>query len=149
MPTVRAAVTADLPAVVALWEHAAGPSRHPGGTGEASRLLACDPEALLVAVEDDAIVGTLIVGWDGWRAHLYRLCVTASARRRGIAAALVDAAGRRATALGAPRLDAMVHEGNAGAIGFWSAAGFTVEGDDRRWSLAPRADGPMPPAPTS
>jgi hypothetical protein len=42
----------------------------------------------------------------------------------------------------------MVHEGNTGAIDFWSDAGFTVEGNDRRWSLTPRVDGPTPLAPT-
>jgi ribosomal protein S18 acetylase RimI-like enzyme len=137
VPIVRAATTGDLDAVVSLWDRAAGPTRHAGRHDEATRLLARDPDALLVAVDGNTLVGTVIVGWDGWRAHLYRLAVAPEARRRGIARALVDAAGRRATDLGAPRVDAMVHAGNDAAIGFWRAAGFSVEGDDRRWSLVP------------
>jgi ribosomal protein S18 acetylase RimI-like enzyme len=139
VPTLRPAVVADVPAVVDLWDRAAGPTRHAGGELDTIRLLERDPGALIVAVDGDTIVGTLVVGWDGWRAHLYRLCVEPAARRRGIARALVDAAARRAVALGAVRLDAMVHAHNAEAVGFWAAAGFTVEGDDQRWSLLPRA----------
>ena len=96
MPTLRAAVVADIPAVVALWDRAAGPTRHAGRERDTVRLLERDPEALIVAVDDhDTIVGTLVVGWDGWRAHLYRLCVEPAARRAGIARTLVDAAARR------------------------------------------------------
>jgi ribosomal protein S18 acetylase RimI-like enzyme len=139
VPTVRAAVVADVPEVVALWERAAGPTRHAGGTTDTLRLLARDPDALIVAVDGETVVGTIVVGWDGWRAHVYRLCVAPEARRRGIARTLVDAARRRADAVGAVRLDAMVHSENTAAVEFWAAAGFRVEGDDARWSGVPDA----------
>ena len=37
----------------------------------------------------DRVVGTVIAGWDGWRAHLYRLAVAPDLRGRGIARQLL------------------------------------------------------------
>lgn len=134
---VRRARTQDLDGVVALWQHHAGPSRSVSGLDEARRLVARDPDALIVAVDEaGVVVGSLIVGWDGWRCHLYRLAVEATVRRAGVASALVAEASTRARALGARRLDAMVHRDNEGAIAFWEALGFELQDDDGRWSLA-------------
>lgn len=134
MPTIRAATVDDVDAVVDLWNRAAGPTRHAGQAAETTVLLRRDPDALLVAETDARIVGTLIVGWDGWRCHLYRLAVEPGLRRSGIARALVDTARTRAEALGAARLDAMVDTDNTGAVEFWARAGFELDTADRRWS---------------
>ena len=135
---IRAATAADLPAAVALWDLAGGPTRTPPSTVDAERLLAHDPDALLVAEVDGDVVATLIVGWDGWRCHLYRLVTHLDHRRRGLAAELVATALLRARALGASRVDAMVNDGNEDARAFWAAAGFSLEDHDSRWSrLAP------------
>jgi ribosomal protein S18 acetylase RimI-like enzyme len=135
MTVIRTAAAGDLAAIVDLWDRAAGPTRHAGRHDEAARLLARDPDALLVAVVDGQVAGALVIGWDGWRCHLYRLAVEPSVRRRGVAAALVDAARERAAGLGAARLDAMVDRANDGAIPFWEAAGFERDDHDARWSV--------------
>ena len=134
MPTIRTATFADLPAVLDLWNRAGGPTRHPGQIPEATRLLERDPESLLVAEDDGQIVGTLVAGWDGWRFHMYRLAVETKFRRKGIARDLVTAARARAVTLGASRVDAMVAGENTDAHHFWSAAGFSLEDHDQRWS---------------
>jgi ribosomal protein S18 acetylase RimI-like enzyme len=134
MVTVRCALVDDLPAVVAVWNRAGGPTRHTGHGDEAEALLRRDPEALLVAENDGQIVGTLIVGWDGWRCHLYRLAVEPAARRSGVASLLTAEARRRATGLGAVRVDAMVNRGNAGAVAFWESVGFAFDAPEGRWS---------------
>jgi ribosomal protein S18 acetylase RimI-like enzyme len=133
--TVRSALSADLPEVLALWERAAGPTRHAGGRSEAERLLERDPGALLVAEANGRITGTLVVGWDGWRCHLYRLAVEETARRSGTASALVTEARARAAHHGAVRIDAMIHRRNVGAVAFWESAGFSPDTDDGRWSF--------------
>jgi hypothetical protein len=38
-----------------------------------ARLLSVDRDALLLAESGDAVVGTVIAAWDGWRASFYRL----------------------------------------------------------------------------
>jgi ribosomal protein S18 acetylase RimI-like enzyme len=57
--------------------------------------LASDREALLVAERGGAIVGSLIVAFEGWRGSFYRLAIHPAERRRGLASALVDHGERR------------------------------------------------------
>lgn len=133
-PEVRAALPDEVEEILELWRVAGENTERPTDRRDAvDRLLERDPGAVLVAVEDGRVVGTVIAGWDGWRAHLYRLAVLPQERRRGIARALLDAASRRLTALGARRLDAMVLEGNDGGRHLWDAAGYTRQPNWRRW----------------
>ena len=134
MISIRPASPGDLPAVVDLWKREGGPTRHAGQLAEAQVLLGRDPEALIVAERDEDIIGSLIVGWDGWRCHVYRLAVEPAARRAGVARQLVQAGAERAKRLGAARIDAMVDPDNSGAIAFWESVGFELD-IDRRWSV--------------
>jgi ribosomal protein S18 acetylase RimI-like enzyme len=125
----------DVDAVMALWARAAENEGRPADRREmVEALVARDPEALLLAVDEDgAVVGSLIAGWDGWRFHLYRLAVHPSFRRRGIGVALLDAAHARFAALGATRVDAMVLDANELGASIWAAAGYERQADWRRW----------------
>ena len=141
MMKIRVARQDDLDQVVALWKTAAGPTSLPCGIDEIRRLMDRDDDALLVADagEDGGrpdVVGTLIVGWDGWRCHMYRMTVRPDHRRGAVAARLVDAARRRAEALGAERLDAIVDLDNPGGIAFWESMGFTRRQNNGRWCSA-------------
>lgn len=133
-PVIRAARTDDLDGVLALWETAAENADRPVDRRHAiEALLERDPEALILAFEDGQMVGTIITGWDGWRAHLYRLAVRPDRRRRGVARALLDAAQRRLEALGATRLDAMVLNANEDVQRLWEQAGYAPQQQWRRW----------------
>ncbi|MGO9873958.1 MAG: GNAT family N-acetyltransferase [Acidimicrobiia bacterium] len=127
MIALRAATPDDIPAVLAFWdESTAEPSSTDDADGIAT-LLACAPDALVLAVDgavasDNRIVGTVVAGWDGWRGSLYRLAVAPPYRRRGVATALVDEAERRLLALGVRRMHLIV--GRAGGVEaeqFWLA----------------------------
>jgi ribosomal protein S18 acetylase RimI-like enzyme len=131
---LRPAVTSDIDAVLAFWQTSAEDAhRPPDDSAAVRRLVERDPGALVLAVQGDAIVGSLIAGWDGWRFHLYRLAVAPTARRRGIARLLLDAAEERFRAAGATRVDAMVLDGNVEAHPFWAAAGYTPQAEWSRW----------------
>lgn len=137
MARLRIATTADLEAVVELWREFGGPTRSLARGSDVLRLLDRDTGALILAVDDDGgLVGSVVVGWDGWRCHLYRLVVRPDARRSRVAGALVGAARDRARELGATRVDAMVNRDNDGAVAFWNAAGFVAHDDDGRWSAS-------------
>jgi ribosomal protein S18 acetylase RimI-like enzyme len=132
--TIRVATADDVDSLLALWAIAAENASRPRDSAEAVRsLLARDPEACLVACADGQLVGSLIAGWDGWRAHLYRLAVHPDARRRGIGRALLDAGARRLQELGATRLDAMVLDDNELGQSLWRRAGYKPQANWRRW----------------
>ena len=108
-------------ALLDLWHRAdatPSPTDTPEQVGEVIR----DPAAaVLVAVEDDRLVGSIISGWDGWRGNIYRLAVLPSYRRRGIGRALVGAAEQSLVERGARRISALVEHDHPWAVGFWES----------------------------
>ncbi|WP_395638201.1 GNAT family N-acetyltransferase [Pseudolysinimonas sp.] len=130
----RSAVETDIAEVLDLWDVAAeNDSRPADDAAKLAAVIARDPEALELAVVDGRVVGSLISGWDGWRAHLYRLAVHPSVRRQGIGRELLTRAERRLVALGASRIDAMVLDNNELGQSLWIAEGFAKQPEWRRW----------------
>jgi ribosomal protein S18 acetylase RimI-like enzyme len=131
---LRAAEPRELGAVLAFWATAAeNASRPPDTPAALAALHLRDPDALIIAVEGDRIVGTIIAGWDGWRCHLYRLAVDPQRRRGGIGRALIEVAENRIRALGGTRIDAMVLDDNPQAHAIWAARGYHRQEDWSRW----------------
>jgi ribosomal protein S18 acetylase RimI-like enzyme len=123
-PIVRAGRPEDVSTIVLFWGHATSVASSTDDPASVHALLARDPQGLLVAELDGRVVGTLIVGWDGWRGGLYRLAVDPTLRRRGIGGSLVRHAERRLSELGARRVAAVVIEEHDHAVGFWRAMGY-------------------------
>jgi ribosomal protein S18 acetylase RimI-like enzyme len=141
----RPARRSDVDAVLSLWRAAAKTASISDDEPGLVALLERDPNALIVATDGGRVVGSLIVGWDGWRCSLYRLVVAPDERRRGIGAALVEEGRRRAEAFGARRIDALVDVDNDEAARFWEALGFRPNPRYVRYE-AP-AGGAVPPRP--
>ena len=135
MIELRPAAVTDVPALLELWEVAAeNDSRPTDSAAKVEALIARDPDACTVAVTPDGrVVGSLISGWDGWRAHLYRLAVHPDVRRQGLARRLLAHAEDRLVALGASRVDAMVLEGNDLGQSLWKSSGYESQSEWRRW----------------
>ncbi|MEU6279208.1 GNAT family N-acetyltransferase [Streptomyces sp. NPDC047028] len=132
-PVIRPARADDLDAVLAFWKTAAEGTSISDDRAGVERLLARDPETLLLAELDGELAGTVIAGFDGWRCHLYRLAVHPGRRRRGVGSALLAAAEERFVRLGGRRGDAMVLIRNERAQHAWRAAGYAPEEQWRRW----------------
>ncbi|RST16994.1 GNAT family N-acetyltransferase [Streptomyces sp. WAC05374] len=131
---IRAASPADLDAVLAFWKVAAEGTSISDDRAGVERLVARDPEALILAeTAAGALAGTVIAGFDGWRCHLYRLAVHPDHRRRGVGAALLAAAEERFADLGGRRADAMVLDRNALAHHAWRAARYAPQPEWSRW----------------
>ena len=117
-----------MPAVLALWETYAQCGVGHDGHGEGVEALIAQPGAvLLLAFSGDDLVGTLVVGWDGWRGNMYRLAVRSDHRRRGIALRLVEAGHAHLRSIGARRVTALVGQEEEAAAGLWSAAGYELD----------------------
>jgi ribosomal protein S18 acetylase RimI-like enzyme len=130
----RAAAAADIEALLGLWLEAAENDSRPADTRDAvEALLRRDPAAVILAEHGGELAGSVIAGWDGWRAHLYRLAVRPAWRRQGVGTALLTAAEQRFRSLGAARIDAMVLDHNDLGQALWRAAGYRRQADWRRW----------------
>jgi ribosomal protein S18 acetylase RimI-like enzyme len=120
--------------VLDLWQRAEASASSTESAEDVGGLLLRDPEALLLAeTAEGEIVGSLIVGWDGWRGGFYRLTVDPTHRRRGLATALVRVGEERLRALGAHRLNAIVESHEPDAMAFWASAGFELQSSRSRF----------------
>lgn len=121
-------------ALLRFWARAGENASRPADEPEAVvRLVQRDPGALVVAELGGRVVGTVIAGWDGWRANLYRLAVDPDVRGRGIGGLLLSRAEDRLRALGAQRFCAMVLDDNEQGRAFWVSAGYAPQDEWRRW----------------
>jgi len=130
---LRTAITDDIDPLLAFWRSSAEGTDREDDRVSIERLLRRDPEALILAVEGDEIVGSVVAGWDGWRWHLHRIAVRGDRRQRGIAKDLIAAAEGRFATQGARRVDAMVLEDNALGQAAWTALGYVPQHAWRRW----------------
>ena len=130
---IRTAEPGDIAAVLTLWVEADAETSHTDDVEGLSCLMAHDPAALLVAVADGRIVGSVIAAWDGWRGSIYRLAVHPAHRRQGLGRRLVSEAGSRLARLGARRLQAIVVGSEPTASGYWRASGWDEQTDRLRF----------------
>ena len=134
MVAYRNAESSDALAVMEFWAGAAEDSHRPPDSADAVlRLIDRDPQALILAVDNDVVVGSIIVGWDGWRCHLYRLAVAPSHRRQGIGRELVVWVEVCFASYGGMWADAMVFDDNEPAHWVWSTAGCAPQPEWSRW----------------
>jgi len=124
---IEPVVAADADAIVALWERA-GLTR-PWSDARADFLRAVDgtQSEVLKAVQDDAIIGGVMVGDDGHRGWIYYLAVEQSFRSAGIGKALVAAAEHWLRTRGQTHVRLMVRSENPAVLPFYESLGY----DDR------------------
>ncbi|HZQ83860.1 MAG TPA: GNAT family N-acetyltransferase [Acidimicrobiales bacterium] len=132
-PSLRTATLGDVDALLALWREAGSEPTHTDDAPGVSGLMAHDPEAVVVAVDGDRVVGSVIAGWDGWRGSIYRIAVAPSHRRAGVARALIKEAERRLDGRGARRTSAIVVSDDAQAMAFWRASGWEQQRERARF----------------
>jgi ribosomal protein S18 acetylase RimI-like enzyme len=130
---IRSATPKDLGDVLELWTRSDASPTVTDNIEALRCLLAADPQALLVAVYQGQVVGSLVAAWNGWRGSFYRLAVHPDHRRRGLASYLVRAGEQRLRECGAIRLDAIIAVDEIGATSFWQAVGYERQGERARF----------------
>lgn len=76
-----------------------------------------------MAVEDEQVVGSIMVGFDGHRGWVYYLAVDPDLRGRGLGRDLMAAAEAWLSDRGAPKIQLMVRADNTAALGFYDRLG--------------------------
>lgn len=121
---MRVARDADLDAIVALWDEAGMLSYTAEPYEDLARTRSHDAGLVLVAERGGRVVGTVTGTWDGRRGWIMRLAVEPSARRQGVASALIADVEARLHARGATQVNLLVFAENRDALAFWRELGY-------------------------
>ena len=132
--TIRDARPEDFDTIIRLWESIDRHTSLPDRREYLETFHAFSPDLFLVAEAAGRIIGTVIGGWDGWRANIARLSTHPEARRKGVAMALVRELERRLKATGARRVYALVDRRSPPAAPFWQSAGYAVNDQIAQYS---------------
>lgn len=117
----------DEAAVVALWRECALVVPWNDPHEDIHRKRRVQPDLFLVGVVGDAIVASVMAGYEGHRGWLNYLAVTPGARGNGHGRAMVRAAEDALAALGCPKVNLQVRSANVGVIEFYRALGYAVD----------------------
>lgn len=114
--------------VTHLWQTAFGYEAAHNAPGLAiDKKLAAGDGLFFVAMEGDAVVGTVIAGYDGHRGWLYSLAVHPSHRHAGVGTALVRHAEAALTQRGCMKINLQIVAGNEAVSQFYESLGYAEE----------------------
>ncbi len=117
----------DREALVALWSicELTRPWNNPHR--DIDRKLARDGDNLLVLEEDNQLIGSVMVGYEGHRGWVNYLAVHPDHQRQGLGRLLMDEAERRLRDLGCAKVNLQVRTSNETARVFYRQIGYTVD----------------------
>lgn len=119
--------TGDIAALVALWE-ACGLTRPWNDPARDARLAMDGATSAVLGMRDgDALIASVMVGFDGHRGWVYYLAAAPDRRREGLGRQLMEAAEAWLRERDAPKLQLMVRTGNEAALGFYRALGLEAQ----------------------
>lgn len=127
--SIRAFEEPDEAAVVALWQACDLTRPWNDPSKDIARKLGVRRDLFRVAFDSasGAVIGTVMIGWDGHRGWVNYLAVAPDARRRGLGRALMREAEALLRAEGCPKLNLQVRAGNEGVVAFYERLGYQVE----------------------
>jgi ribosomal protein S18 acetylase RimI-like enzyme len=117
----------DEAAVIALWEAAGLTRSWNDPRRDIERKRSVQREWFLVGSADDAVVASVMVGYDGHRGWINYLAVDPAHRRKGHARTLMREAERLLEAAGCPKVNLQIRTSNASVIAFYQAIGFAQD----------------------
>lgn len=128
---IREMVEEDYDQVYQLWLSCAGMGLNDLDDSKEgiARFLQRNPQTCLVAVENQTIIGAILVGSDGRRAYIYHTAVHPNYRRRGIARQLVETVLTVLDELKIHKVALVVFKRNTEGNRFWEKLGFSVRED--------------------
>jgi ribosomal protein S18 acetylase RimI-like enzyme len=124
---IRAFHAADESAVVALWDACRLTRPWNDPHKDIARKLAVQPELFLVGVVDQAVVASVMAGYEGHRGWMNYLAVAPHCRGRGYGRALVEHVERLLLERGSPKINLQVRASNPAAVAFYRRLGYAQD----------------------
>ena len=121
---VRPFLDADEAAVIALWESAGLTRSWNDPRKDIERKRSVQRDWFLVGTEDDAVMASIMIGYDGHRGWINYLAVAPGHRQRGHARALMREAERLLAAAGCPKINLQIRTSNASVVEFYERIGY-------------------------
>ncbi|MFT6408899.1 MAG: ribosomal protein S18 acetylase RimI-like enzyme [Arenicella sp.] len=125
----------DQAALIALWREVGLATPQNDSHKDIKRKLQVDPELLLVAIIDRAIVGSVMGGYEGHRGWINYLAVSPNFQRQGIASELMRRVESDLLLKGCAKINLQIRAINKSVLAFYVALGYL---DDDVVSLGKR-----------
>lgn len=123
-PLIRAIAEDDIPQVIALW-HAAGVSRPWNDPATDIAFARRGPHStILVAIADERVAATAMVGEDGHRGWVYYVAAVPERHGQGLGRAIMEAAEDWLARRGVWKVQLLVRADNAGVRHFYEHLGY-------------------------
>ena len=124
---IRPFEIADIDAVVRLWHDCdlVVPWNDPHKDIE--RKLKVDPDMFLVGIEEDTVIASIMVGYEGHRGWVNYLAVDPAHRGKGYARRLMENAEKLLLARDCPKLNLQIRSTNTQAIEFYRTIGYELD----------------------
>lgn len=133
---IRPFAPADTEPVVQLWKTCGLTRPWNDPYKDIQRKLQVHPELFLVgADESDAVMASIMAGYEGHRGWINYLAVHPAHQRQGHARRLMARAEKLLTARGCPKLNLQIRAGNEAVIAFYESLGYA---DDHTVSMGKR-----------
>lgn len=113
--------------MIELWERCALTRSWNDPGRDIDRKLATDAGGLLVGVVDDAVVASVMVGYDGHRGWINYLAVDPAHQGARHGAAIMAAAERLLRERGCPKINLQIRTTNLDAIRFYESIGYGMD----------------------
>ncbi len=121
---VRPFLDSDEAAVIALWESCGLTRSWNDPRKDIERKRSVQREWFLVGIQDDAVIASIMIGYDGHRGWINYLAVAPERRVHGHARALMREAERLLTLAGCPKINLQIRASNAAVIAFYERIGY-------------------------
>ncbi len=124
---IRSYRIADQPAVIRLWSDCGLVRPWNDPVKDIARKLTVQPDLFLVGVLEEAIIASVMDGYDGHRGWLNYLAVSPKHRGRGYGRTLMLHVEQALMDMGCPKLNMQVRASNTGVLAFYRKLGYAQD----------------------
>lgn len=134
---IRSYQSKDEANLIALWQDCNLVKSQNNPQFDIARKLKVDPDLLLVGLEGNQIIASVMGGYEGHRGWINYLAVAPNKQRQGYGEKMMNAIETRLKAKGCPKINLQVRSSNQQVLSFYHALGYI---DDEVISLGKRLE---------